>query len=732
MRECIPEEPPKVRLSRHRHPRLPSAHPLHSSSPWKDRPSPRSVPSEMARYFPRVLPLLLFLRLSDLVRGNTDQADVSALNVMYSSLNSPSQLTGWSSSGGDPCVNNWKGIKCSGSSVTKITLSGLQLTGTMGYQLSSLISVTYFDLSKNNLNGDIPYQLPPNTTHLNLAGNALTGGIPYSVSQMNHLKYLNLASNQLSGQLTDMFGELSSLSLLDLSFNRFSGNLPNSFGSLSSLKTLNLQNNQNVQNNQFTGWIPNKLKSINNLKVGGNSWSTGKPPPGMVTARDNNGKSHKSSIKDAKHNKVKKGKQHSDLKGAVIAVILIAVLVVALILLALVKRRSSGSSHYTDERLSHNRSFSPLADNKFTGLKDSSSSIDIKAIETSSMELKPPAAETQKTYNDNEFANKLNSRGSTDPVSLTIYALADLQAATGSFSSSHLLGQGNIGCVYKAKFNDGKVLAVKKIETLNLSGSCSYDFMEIVSGISRLHHSNIAELLGYCSSSGYQLLVYELQQNGSLHGFLHLSDDYSRPLTWDTRVRIALGTARAIEYLHEVCAPSVVHKNIKSSNILLDTELNPCLADCGLVIFFEDTSENLGPGYNAPECTKPSAYSMKSDVYSFGVVMLELLTGRKPYDSSKPRIEQSLVRWAASQLHDIDALAQMVDPALRGLYPPKSLSRFADVISLCIQPEPEFRPAMSEVVQSLARCVQRTSIRKRMGRDRSTSRRSNDSNHGYY
>ena len=92
-----------------------------------------------------------------------------------------------------------------------------------------------------------------------------------------------------------------------------------------------------------------------------------------------------------------------------------------------------------------------------------------------------------------------------------------------------------------------QVLAVKKIETLNLSGSCSYDFMEIVSGISRLHHSNIAELLGYCSSSGYQLLVYELQQNGSLHGFLHLSDDYSRPLTWDTRVRIALGTARAIE-----------------------------------------------------------------------------------------------------------------------------------------------------------------------------------------
>ncbi|CAL9052317.1 unnamed protein product [Musa banksii] len=694
----------------------------------------------MAPYLPLLLlPLLLFLRLSNLVRGMTDSSDVSALNVMYSSLSSPSKLTGWSSGGGDPCGNDWKGIKCSGSSVTEIKLSGLGLTGTMGYQLASLTSVTYFDLSKNNLNGDIPYQLPPNVTHINLAGNGLTGGIPYSISQMSDLKYLNLANNQLSGQLIDMFGKLPSLSLLDLSFNRFSGSLPQSFGSLTHLKTLNLENNQfsgsldvlstlsledlNIQNNKFTGWIPNKLKSIHNLKVGGNSWSSRPAPPGMAKAADNN---------DTSSSAVEKGKQNSGLKGAVIAVIVISVLVVALILMALVKRRSSGSSHHIDEQVIQNRSFTPLVGNDFTGTKDSSSSIDIKTLETSPMELKPPPADNKKVNNDNEFANKHNSRQSTDSISLTTYSSADLQAATGSFSSSRLLGQGNIGCVYKAKFNDGKALAVKKIETLNLSGSHSSDFMEVVSGISKLHHSNVAELLGYCSESGYQLLVYELQQNGSLHGFLHLSDDYSKPLTWDTRVRIALGTARAVEYLHEVCTPSVIHKNIKSSNILLDAELNPRLADCGLGVFFEDTSENLGPGYNPPECTKPSAYAMKSDIYSFGVVMLELLTGRKPFDSSNPRIEQSLVRWAAPQLHDIDALAQMVDPALRGLYPPKSLSRFADVIALCIQSEPEFRPAMSEVVQSLVRCVQRTSINKRLGGDLSTSRRSDDSDYGYY
>ncbi|URE20760.1 strubbelig-receptor family [Musa troglodytarum] len=142
-----------------------------------------------------------------------------------------------------------------------------------------------------------------------------------------------------------------------------------------------------------------------------------------------------------------------------------------------------------------------------------------------------------------------------------------------------------------------------------------------------------------------------------------------------------------IRYLHEVCAPSVVHKNIKSSNILLDAELNPHLADCGLAVFFE--------------CTL----------------------------FSKPRTEQSLVRWAASQLHDIDALAQMMDPA--SLRQSHCLDLLMSSLSV-FRPEPEFRPAMSEVVQSLVRCVQRTSIGKRMGRDLNTSRRSNDSNHGYY
>uniref|UniRef100_J3N033 Protein kinase domain-containing protein n=1 Tax=Oryza brachyantha TaxID=4533 RepID=J3N033_ORYBR len=568
-------------------------------------------------------------------------------------------------------------------------LAGLGLSGTLGYQLSSLKSVTKFDVSKNNLNGEIPYQLPPNVVQL------------------------NLAKNHLSGQLTDMFSQLPKLSTLDLSFNRFSGSLPPSFQYLKNLKKLDLESNQfsghidvlaklsledlNLKNNKFTGWIPSKVKNINSLETSGNPWSSGSAPPGME--KESSGGSN--------------GGDDSGINGFAIGAMVIAVLLAALILLSVLKRNHSShaSSHYyMDESGRRN-----------------SSAIDMKSLEHSpSTGCKTPPAVPRKSMSDNEFENKLNySRRSTDPISLTNHSSSDLQAATGSFNSSRQIGHGTTCRVFKAKYADGRVLAVKKFDPLSFSGSS--DFMDIVNGISKLRHANISELVGYCSEPGHYMLVYDYQMNGSLYEFLHLSDDYSRPLTWDTRVRIAVGTARALEYLHEVRSPPVLHKNIKSSNVLLDADLNPHISDCGLSFFYEDTSENLGPGYSAPESTRPSAYTPKSDVYSFGVIMLELLTGRKPYDSSKPRTEQSLVNYVSPQLHDIDALGTLADPALRGLYPPKALSRFADCIALCVQSDPEFRPSMSEVVQALLRCVERTVSNRRTAGYPSNSQRSDNS-----
>lgn len=690
--------------------------------------------------------LFMFLVLAPIsINGDTDPSDAAALRVMYQSLNSPGQLTKWSSNAGDPCGDNWKGVKCSGSRVTEINLPSLGLSGNIGYQLTSLTSLTTLDISNNYLGNQIPYNLPPNLQRLNIAGCGFSGTLPYSISLMTSLKYLNVARNQINGELQDMFGKLTSLSTLDLSFNSFTGNLPESFSSLSRATDMYLQNNQftgpidvlanlplknlNVANNKFSGWIPSHLKNIN-LQKDGNSWNSGTappPPPGTPAAgrdRQPNGNKNPSSGSSSD------GGKKSGVNGGAIAGIVISILVVGAVILFFLLKKRSKKSHPDIEKV-ENQPFASLGSQpqgvqEMKSVQASSMAITKPVESSSAINLKPPPLERHKSFDDDDFTAKpvVPKKVSVAPTNTKSYSIADLQIATDSFSADNLVGEGSTGRVFRAQFEDGKVVVVKKIKSSALPGDLSEDFIDIVSDVSRLRHPNVTELIGYCSEHGQHLLVYEFLKNGSLFDFLHLSDEYSKPLTWNSRVKIALGAARALEYLHEVCSPSVVHKSIKSANILLDSELNPHLSDCGLASLVPDADQedNGGSGYNAPEVSMSGQYTIKSDVYGFGVTMLELLTGRKPFDSSRTRSEQSLVRWATPQLHDIDALVKMVDPALKGLYPVKSLSRFADVIALCVQPEPEFRPPMSEVVEALVRLVQRANMSKRtVGNDQVSS-----------
>ncbi|ESQ30043.1 hypothetical protein EUTSA_v10011271mg [Eutrema salsugineum] len=693
------------------------------------------------------------------IHGATDASDT--LNTLFSSMHSPAQLTQWTASAGDPCGQNWRGVTCSGSRVTQVKLSGLELSGTLGYMLDRLTSLTELDLSSNNLGGDLPYQLPPNLQRLNLAFNQFTGAAQYSISQMSSLKYLNLGHNQFKGQVAVDFTKLNSLTTLDFSFNSFTMPLPGTFTSLTSLKSLYLQNNQfsgtidvlaglpletlNIANNDFTGWIPSSLKGINLLKDG-NSFNTGPappPPPGTPPIRSS--PTHKSRGGENQSNgdsTSNGGSKKSGIGAGAIAGIIISLLVVtALVAFFLVrKRKRSKRSSSMDIEKTDNQPFT-LAPNDFheNNSIQSSSSVETKKLDTSlSINLRPPPADRHKSFDDEDLTRKpivVKKSTVVVPSNVRVYSVADLQIATGSFNVDNLLGEGTFGRVYRAEFDDGKVLAVKKIDSSALPHGMTDDFTEIVSKIANLDHPNVTKLVGYCSEHGQHLVVYEFHKNGSLHDFLHLSEEESKALVWNSRVKIALGTARALEYLHEVCSPSIVDKNIKSANILLDSELNPHLSDSGLASFLPTANELLNQtdeGYSAPEVSMSGQYSLKSDVYSFGVVMLELLTGRKPFDSTRSRSEQSLVRWATPQLHDIDALGKMVDPALKGLYPVKSLSRFADVIALCVQPEPEFRPPMSEVVQALVVLVQRANMSKRtVGVDPSQRSGSADTTNDY-
>ncbi|CAA2969409.1 STRUBBELIG-RECEPTOR FAMILY 6 [Olea europaea subsp. europaea] len=446
-----------------------------------------------------------------------------------------------------------------------------------------------------------------------------------------------------------------------------------------------------------------------------NAWSSGAappPPPGTPPASRPN-RNHKSGGNSGSSHGGGDGSKSGIGAGGVVGIIISILVVGGIAAFFIIKRRSRKQS--MDIEKPEKQPFAPFASQEVQEMKSvqSLSTASSKTFEApATLSLKPPPIDLHKSFDEYDISAKPivpPKKINTVLINAKSYSVADLQIATESFSIENLIGEGSIGRVYRAQFDYGKVLAVKKINSSTLLNHA--DFLDIVSGISRLNHPNVTELVGYCSEHGQLLLVYEFHKNGSLHEFLHLSDEESKPLTWNIRVKIALGTARALEYLHEVCSPSVIHKNFKSANILLDTELNPHLSDCGLSSLVHEPDQ--ASGYSAPEVTMSGQYTIKSDVYSFGVVMLELLSGRKPFDSSRPRAEQSLVRWATPQLHDIDALSKMVDPALKGLYPVKSLSRFADVIALCVQPEPEFRPPMSEVVQALVRLVQRANMSKR-------------------
>lgn len=699
--------------------------------------------------------VLLLATVFTWVTADTNSDDVTALNTLYTTLDSPSQLTSWVSQNGDPCGQSWFGITCSNSRVITIKLPGMGLRGTLGYNMNILTALVELDMRNNNLGGsDIPYNLPPNLETLNLEMNNFTGTLPYSISKMAALKDLKLGHNQIS-DINIAFNQLTNLTTLDLSYNTFSGTLPESFSSLKTLTTLYLQNNRftgtigvlselpltdlNVANNQFSGWIPDKLKSIGNLQTSGNSFSnspspappptspTTPPPEPSSTGSPSSSNSNNSPSPNI-DNTPSSGSSGGNVGGndggkrkvgggAVAGIVTSLVVLGAMVAFFFIKRKSirrqQGADPEKDVRLT------PLASGKFNLLRPMNmvSPAGKEGLQrTVSMKLKPPSKiDLHRSSDENDRLNNSVATKTTNLSSIraTVYTVADLQVATGSFSDESLIGEGAFGRVYRGQLSDQKVLAVKKINFSALPSNPSDFFIELVTNISKLNHPNLCELDGYCSEHGQCLLAYGFYTNGSLHDFLHLSDGDDKPLSWNSRVKIALGSARALEYLHETCLPSVIHKNFKSANILLDDELNPHLSDCGfadLIPNHELQESDDNSGYIAPEVTMSGQYSQKSDVYSFGVVMLELLTGRKAFDSSMQWSQQSLVRWATPQLHDIDALDQMVDPAMDGLYLAKSLSRFADAIALCVQPEPEFRPPMSEVVQSLVRLVQRSGV----------------------
>ncbi|XP_042437638.1 PTI1-like tyrosine-protein kinase 2 isoform X1 [Zingiber officinale] len=296
-------------------------------------------------------------------------------------------------------------------------------------------------------------------------------------------------------------------------------------------------------------------------------------------------------------------------------------------------------------------------------------------------------------------------------IEVPVLSFEELKEKTDNFGSKALVGEGSYGRVYFATLEDGKQVAVKKLDSSSEDNSS--EFLMQVSMVSRLKHENFVEMLGYCVEENMRLLVYEFATMGSLHDVLHgrkgVQGAQPGPaLDWAQRVRIAVDAAKGLEYLHEKVQPSIIHRDIRSSNFLLFEDFRAKIADFNLSNQAPDMAARLHStrvlgtfGYHAPEYAMTGQLTQKSDVYSFGVVLLELLTGRKPVDHTMPRGQQSLVTWATPRLSE-DKVKQCVDPKLKGDYPPKGVAKLAAVAALCVQYEAEFRPNMSIVVKALS------------------------------
>ncbi|KAF7838969.1 serine/threonine-protein kinase PBS1 [Senna tora] len=293
-------------------------------------------------------------------------------------------------------------------------------------------------------------------------------------------------------------------------------------------------------------------------------------------------------------------------------------------------------------------------------------------------------------------------------IAAQTFTFRELAAATKNFRPESFIGEGGFGRVYKGRLEStGQVVAVKQLDRNGLQGN--REFLVEVLMLSLLHHPNLVNLIGYCADGDQRLLVYEFMPLGSLEDHLHDLPPDKEPLDWNTRMKIAAGAAKGLEYLHDKANPPVIYRDFKSSNILLEEGFHPKLSDFGLA--------KLGPvgdkshvstrvmgtyGYCAPEYAMTGQLTVKSDVYSFGVVFLELITGRKAIDSTRPHGEQNLVTWARPLFNDRRKFSKLADPRLQGRYPMRGLYQALAVASMCIQEQAATRPLIGDVVTALS------------------------------
>ncbi|KAG5008820.1 hypothetical protein JHK87_017335 [Glycine soja] len=285
-----------------------------------------------------------------------------------------------------------------------------------------------------------------------------------------------------------------------------------------------------------------------------------------------------------------------------------------------------------------------------------------------------------------------------------VFSLKELHSATNNFNYDNKLGEGSFGSVYWGQLWDGSQIAVKRLKVW--SNRAETEFTVELEILARIRHKNLLSLRGYCAEGQERLIVYEYMQNLSLHSHLHGHHSFECLLDWNRRMNIAIGSAEGIVYLHHQATPHIIHRDIKASNVLLDSDFRARVADFGFAKLMPDGATHMTTkvkgtlGYLAPEYAMLGKANESCDVYSFGILLLELTSGKRPIEKLNSTVRRSIVDWALHLVCE-KKFSEIADPRLNGNYVEGELKRVVLVALMCAQDLPEKRPTILDVIELL-------------------------------